>query len=239
MKRDIDILVKGKPAELGYGDDVAVFENDDVVYSGTSCRAYPSPFRPSDHAPWEQAYAAVLPGEYEYQYYETDQHGPCLLINYGGKVPTRFRNPNKESRHYDTPFADEILFHSGGVGKNPLWPGSAGCLTMHPASWPNFIKIFKKGDSGTIRIRDFKIEPITKGDTMGIIDAVKQYKASKSVAKAVEPPVFVGIISTILISIAKRYGAEIDPETIVMIVTAFYGAFKGFVNWLKHRRDGK
>jgi hypothetical protein len=73
-----------------------------------------------------------------------------LLINNGGEVKSR--NPIKNAN--GTIFT-EVFIHSGGTGKNPNWRGSAGCITLGPDLWPEFMELFTVGEKGKLVVKPF------------------------------------------------------------------------------------
>lgn len=229
MRYDIEVISSSTPDKpaTGYGDSIVVRSGSAAIYGG-HCSACPNPVRPSDGAPWRQAYGWVALGTYGYEYYNSPKYGPCLLVNKGGKVPGRYDNPNQDSTYHGEPYLNEILVHSGGRGKNPLWRGSAGCITLHPDEWPEFIKIFKPGDWGSIWIHNFaekESKPMRK-----------KLLKRKVAMKAIEPPAIIGTLSLVGLRILSARGIDIDPEIALPVAAAVYGLYKGLVNLVKHLR---
>jgi hypothetical protein len=146
----IIIDVRSTPEQLGYLDRISVLENDELVYHD-DCSTCPNPYKPKDiRIKWKSAYAWISCGEYEWSKYLLSQkHSPCLILNSGGAVPTRFPNLN----HFNRLFATEIMIHSGQTDQ---WRGSAGCITIPPKSWGKFISLFWNDDSGKIIIREWQ-----------------------------------------------------------------------------------
>jgi 5-hydroxyisourate hydrolase-like protein (transthyretin family) len=95
--------------------------------------------------------ATIRSGEYRYEVVYSDYYkSNVLVINEGGRVPVIGLNPNVNYlATYGTHYADEILVH---YGSSSIWRGSAGCITIHPDQWKEFISNFNKGDTGIIRI---------------------------------------------------------------------------------------
>ena len=151
-RKDIEIIVYSRPdkPELGFGDAVSVTVGDVAVYGG-HCSSCPNPFRPSDMLPWEAAYGWIAPGRYQYRYHTSPKWGPCLMLEEGGPVDARLPNANHDGARYLT----EVLIHAGGTGKNAHWRGSAGCITIPPGDWADFLSHFEPGDRGTVWVHDF------------------------------------------------------------------------------------
>lgn len=61
------------------------------------------------------------------------------------------------------------------------------------------------------------------------------YKPSKTVYKAVEPPLVIILLTALVETSLKNAGVEIETEKIGAIVTILYGSFKGFVNFVKNK----
>jgi hypothetical protein len=170
VAKRIEITCRSTPTNprFGYGDQVIVKDGDKDIYGG-HCSTCPNPFRPSDQASWEKAYAWIAPGEYQWVYAYNPKFGRCLLINGGGKVPTRFPNSNQVGAFYAT----GIYIHAGGIkSNNKSWRGSRGCVTVPPVDFASFISNFKPGDSGVLEIKDF-FENRKEDETEADVDPVQ------------------------------------------------------------------
>ena len=138
--------------ELGYGDTVTVTSTEkaekSVLYSGAASTC-PNPYRldGTKIIPWQQIYAMVAPGEYEFECVLHIKFGKSLLINSGNEVPTINRNPN----HNGKKIATEIFVHKGALGsKNKNWRGSRACITIPPDDCAAFFAKFVEGEGGKI-----------------------------------------------------------------------------------------
>lgn len=152
MVKRVELLVSSTPdnPKFGWGDHVEVFENDKMIYGGhaSSC---PNPYQSTKDGlsarPWWMVYGWMADGEYEFECIEHYRFGKCLIINKGGKVPSR---DNRRGRGY----LEEVFFHEGArMSVNRKWRGSAGCATTPPEEWKSFIDCFKIGDKGKFIVR--------------------------------------------------------------------------------------
>ena len=138
--------------ELGYGDYVQVDEDGKNLW-GSHASCCPNPYKVNGQGkpiPWKLLYDWIAYGEYKWECVDHYKYGKCLLINGGGEVASR--NPIKNAN--GTIFT-EVFVHSGGMGKNPNWRGSAGCITLSPDLWPDFIELFKVGEKGKLIVKPF------------------------------------------------------------------------------------
>jgi len=145
------IYVYGKAEQDGKGlgkedgQSGEVLQEDDMLHCGpASC--CPNPFRPSDHKSWDKTYGYIALGTYAWELWNSDKYGDCILINQGGRCESRIPNIN----HNNELWSDELLIHSGW---SDSWRGSAGCITIPPKNWDNFISNFDTGDKGVLTIR--------------------------------------------------------------------------------------
>ena len=92
----IDSLVT--PLVMGYGDKIAVWENDTTgnMLFHSSCSCCPNPYQYGTNKSWESVYAWIAPGEYVWDCRITPKHGKCLAINGMGRVATRNANTNHD-----------------------------------------------------------------------------------------------------------------------------------------------
>lgn len=201
-KKSITITVHSTPTspEFGYGDRVIVRDDSGTVWYTGAISTCPNPYRVQKDAsgnivktiPWEQCYAWIAPGQYEFRYYYSPKLGRCLLVNNGGKVTTR--NPNVN--HGGEKYATEVLVHKGGYASvNQKWRGSRACITVPPAEWDAFMSCFKGGDIGPLTIVDgdaaqnpdanvtTKIEDIPVIDAPDYVNAFKPIQMEESMNK--------------------------------------------------------
>lgn len=145
----IVVSVLSNPEELGYNDFIDVFSTEGArLYSGR-CSASPNPFRPSDKAPWWSVYGVIADGNYKAQLVDHPRFGKCVLLNDGGHVTARYPNPAQGGKFYLT----EMFIHEGAIGgRNPLWRGSAGCLTLHRDVYKEFVDSLN-GSVGTLIVK--------------------------------------------------------------------------------------
>jgi len=138
------------PDASGYGDKIVVCSNGDM-YFNDSCSACPNPTRPKTTLRWTACYAwiATTPDDAPYRWdcVENEKYGSHIIINCGGRVPTRNANVNHKGEF----FATEMLIHCGFSEK---WRGSAGCITVPPRLWPLFMGQFKLGETGPLYVLD-------------------------------------------------------------------------------------
>jgi hypothetical protein len=128
--------------EFGYGDYVDVRE-DGLVLWGSHASCCPNPYKVNGQG-------HPIPWKLVYDWIEHYKYGKCLLINKGGEVKSR--NP---IRNNNGSIFTEVFVHSGGMGKNPNWRGSAGCITIAPDLWPEFMELFKVGEKGKLVVKPF------------------------------------------------------------------------------------
>jgi hypothetical protein len=139
------------PDVSGYGDKIVLSSNGDLLFNGDgSC--CPNPTKPNTTLRWTACYGWVscTPDNkpLSWRCWESGKHGKCLLINEGGRVPTR--NPN--ANHGGNFFAEAVELH---CGFSETWRGSAACITIPPSLWPSFIGQIEIGETGIMRIVDF------------------------------------------------------------------------------------
>jgi hypothetical protein len=231
----------------GYPDTLLLVDKANQVLDVRHCRTAPNPFRPSDSKPWEQAYGWLAIGTYTWTVYMSDKFGKCLLINDGGICRSRTPNVN----HNGQLILKRILFHEGGFKcKNPDWPGSAGCMTMHRKQWYDFINHFHPEDHGELEI----VDGPGKGEYMGLLG---RFKLGKGVWKAFKTSLGAGLVTaatTALVPIAGPEMAETAVDALASAaaapavegggpdipISAFVtvGTFllKLVAGWLKHRK---
>lgn len=66
-------------------------------------------------------------------------------------------------------------------------------------------------------------------------EAYKDYQASKTVKKTVEPGIAVGIITLGLKKLVSVIGINADNDALIGAATIFYGFYRGVLNYIKHR----
>lgn len=145
---NVMLQVWAPPENVGYRDTAHVIVDEHFRFA---CPARVSPNhrgpKPAKIA-WRELYGCVAPGHYDYRCIEHDRYGKCLLVNGGGVVPSRNPNPNHKGKKILT----EVFVHSG---ETDLWPGSAGCPTVHPVFWSAFTWWFEPSQTGRLYVLDF------------------------------------------------------------------------------------
>ena len=131
-----------------YGDVARIYSDNFELIFECPCRTHPNPKQPRPpYKSWLLAYAQICLGRYDYKFLPAhDRFKKCLIINSGGYVPTVNLNVN-HGRHV----ADEIFVH---CGSQKTWSGSAGCITIHPDKYLEYMSHFPKNSSGKIVVTD-------------------------------------------------------------------------------------
>lgn len=62
------------------------------------------------------------------------------------------------------------------------------------------------------------------------------YKLTKTIEKAISPPLYILGIAAITKAILAKAGIELEDSQILELLIAGYGAIAGLVNYLKHRK---
>lgn len=143
----IRVLVNNTPSRTGYNDYLTVETTEGVVLGSVMCRATPNHQRTKDSVHWSKAFGVLAPGTIPCGTIKHRKYGTCVLLNRGREVPARFPNPNVSMPHYGEKVVDEILIHKGYTNYNP---GSAGCITVLPSMWSDFLKALPVGKGLTI-----------------------------------------------------------------------------------------
>lgn len=154
MTKTITIERREGPAYLGYHDRITVIADNVLMHHG-DCRSTPNPYKVIGKAreDWWRHYGCITEGKYTWRCIQHDKKGKCISINDRGPVPTINPNPNQGGKM----IADGILIHSG---QTAIWPGSAGCQTLPPDQWNDFIGCFQVGDSGCFELFSMRTVPI-------------------------------------------------------------------------------
>lgn len=143
------MIANTTPDTEGWGDFVTLSENGRVLFTciGSTC---PNPSSPSTKLIWRSSYGWISAGLYSVETIDHPKYGRCVLVNGGGQVKSRIPNINHNGKKILT----EILIHVGNRGSiNPQWRGSAGCPTIPPLQWENFIEALPDG-KGLLYIKD-------------------------------------------------------------------------------------
>jgi hypothetical protein len=141
--KTLDIIRRSTPEERAYLDSILLIEDGNELWTGLGS-ACPNPYQPSTEKPWHDVYAMIAPGEYEAVCCNRKKHFKCLALT--GRIPTI--NPNVN--HGGEYFAEGILVHCGDT---EIWRGSAGCITIPPSKWSDFIVLFSFDEAVKIILR--------------------------------------------------------------------------------------
>lgn len=131
--------IGGLEEESIYNQRVTIFSADNEVigiYKGSST---PNPFKPSDPSiAGENAYPYIKKGNYVLTH-GTHKGKPALVVNHNGFVPTNNKNPNFPD------YGKQANFIHVHWGYKTTWKGSAGCPTIHPGQWKDFLSKVPSG----------------------------------------------------------------------------------------------
>lgn len=138
-----------------YGDSFSIHAGDNNMLGHWEGSACPNGGK-TDKATgkiltYRQAYAWIKPQIIKAQCIIHHKYHKCLLLAGGGAIPARYDNPNPDSTCKGKPFAAGIFCHSGF---SRTCRGSAGCLTINPAQWSDFINHFNVNEALSISIID-------------------------------------------------------------------------------------
>jgi hypothetical protein len=132
------------PDVSGYPDLVIINEEQGQEIGRYSCSTNPNPFRPSDHAKWQDAYGQVAaPLKTTFTCITSQKHGKCLAVNDCKPIPTTNPDVNDNGNY----LACEVEVH---CGSSDTWRGSAACFTIYPPVWNDFIAKFAMGETGIL-----------------------------------------------------------------------------------------
>lgn len=137
--------------EMGYNDYVDVGEDGNSLFaSHASC--CPNPYKVNGQQlpiSWKILYDWIDFQECSFECVSHHKYGKCLLINNGGEVKSR--NPIKNK---DGSIFKGVFVHCGAINsKNKNWRASAGCCTLSPELWPDFISCFEIGEKGKLIVK--------------------------------------------------------------------------------------
>jgi hypothetical protein len=142
------IIIFGEPGSTNnptYDQVVIVIDENGQTAGTFEGSSRPNPYRPNDPTiAGNDAYATVKGGEYpvELGFHKGE---PALVMNGNNPVPTTAPNPNNP---LNASTADYIHIHRG---YSLTWRGSAGCFTINPVQWNDFISVFPQ--NAQIRVR--------------------------------------------------------------------------------------
>jgi RHS repeat-associated protein len=130
---------KGTSSNAVYDQKVTVFDGSVELgkFDGSST---PNPYKPSNPSlRGTNAYPQIQGGTYGVNH-GTHRGEPALVVNNNSNVPTTTINPNFPEQGA---YATFIHIHKGF---SPSWKGSAGCPTIEPSQWSDFINAIPNGD---------------------------------------------------------------------------------------------
>jgi len=155
MISGIVVEQRQSPSRPGFLDTLLVTDNSHIVFA-CPCRSGPNWRTPWSKGgrPWQLAYdwiAPCPPGEsYRFEAVKHHRYGLCVLINGGGEVPSQNPVPNGDG----TTFRGVFIHEAQCPRWAPLWPGSAGCVTLQPVFMAAFRKMLRRGDTGPLVVVD-------------------------------------------------------------------------------------
>ena len=116
-----------------YTQKVTILSTNGEVLGTFKGSSTPNPFKPSDPSiKGEAAYPFISKGSYGLTH-GTHKGKPALVVNNNQFVPTSNKNPNFPDYGKR---ANYIHVH---WGYKTTWKGSAGCPTIHPGQWKDFL----------------------------------------------------------------------------------------------------
>lgn len=136
------------PSVPGYMDRCAITDDTDkkILWHGyASC--CPNPNDPKNNRPYFKSYGWISPATYSGECVDHAKYKKSILLENGGSVSSRIPN----ARHEGAYCMDEIFIHAG---QNNYWRGSAGCLTLSPDVYDDFISNFEIGEKVKICVID-------------------------------------------------------------------------------------
>jgi hypothetical protein len=147
MSKVLVIESKVTPDVGGYGDKLAILDDNKLTYH-CECSCCPNPFSPILRTKWSRNYGWLACSTYSWLCIQHRKYKKCLILNSGGRCNTRLSNPKQDGNY----FMRGVFVHKGFTEK---WRGSAGCITVPPRLWVNFISYFVVDEVGILRIVDF------------------------------------------------------------------------------------
>lgn len=245
----IKIISQSNPDNppTGYADEMILETDSGKNITSFPCSTCPNPYNPKTKKRWYDYYGWIALGEYTWDFYKSDKYGDSLVINQGREVASRIPN----WRHNDRKILTEVLIHVGGFNcKNPLWRGSAGCITLHRTAWRKFIKLFGPGASGKLIIINkedimskFSIAKGVKKATLTAIPAgVLAALGTAGVALMDKAPEVVsvaldtlGVAAGAATAVSTAVNVNVDVPTTALVTVGTW-LLKLVMDWIKHRK---
>jgi RHS repeat-associated protein len=142
-------VVYGAPGSSGnstYNQSVSVVNDSGQTVGTFEGSSSPNPHKPRNPSvSGTDAYPQIAEGTYDTTH-GTHKGDPALVVNNNGNVPTTAPNPNFPSQGSN---ATHIHIHGG---YSPTWRGSAGCPTINPDQWDDFLGAVPSTGSGSVVI---------------------------------------------------------------------------------------
>ena len=141
------------PDKSGYPDAVRLLNSDTgdmLVWVSNRFGTNPNPTKVKTTLRWQACYAQIVAEIYGWTAITTDAKPYLhLRLNFNGseEIPTTNMNFNHDGLFY----AVDVNIEKGW---SLTWRGSAGCQTLYPDDWNDFISHFKKGDTGIYELID-------------------------------------------------------------------------------------
>ncbi|APX05986.1 hypothetical protein BWP24_07395 [Vibrio campbellii] len=130
---------EGTTSDTVYTQKVTIVDSKVEVIGTYKGSSTPNPFKPSDASlNGFDAYPYVKGGTYLLTH-GTHKGIPALVVNNNRFVPTQNENPNFPEYGKR---ANYIHVH---WGYKTTWKGSAGCPTIHPGQWKEFLSKVPSG----------------------------------------------------------------------------------------------
>ena len=126
---------QGSSSDPVYNQTVQVTSNSGQHLGTFNGSSTPNPYKPSNPSlKGTSAYPHIASGSYKAAN-GLHKGQPAIVLNNNGPMPTTAKNPNFPSQGATATY---IHLHSG---QNSTWKGSAGCPTIDPSEWKNFMSI--------------------------------------------------------------------------------------------------
>ncbi|EJL6392778.1 hypothetical protein NMR79_004254 [Vibrio vulnificus] len=123
----------GTTKDKVYTQNVTIIDSKGKVLGTFKGSTTPNPFKPSEPTvKGMDAYPYVSAGTYKLTH-GTHKGIPALVVNDNKFVPTQNENPNFPD------YGKRANFIHVHWGYKTTWKGSAGCPTIHPGQWNDFL----------------------------------------------------------------------------------------------------
>ncbi|KAF7787651.1 hypothetical protein PRUB_a5334 [Pseudoalteromonas rubra] len=127
-----------------YSQEVTVLDEHGNILGTFEGSSTPNPYKPRNpNVRGTDAYPQVQGGQYDLTH-GLHRGQPALSVNGDGFVPTTAPNPNFPQQGSTANF---IRVHKG---YSNTWKGSAGCMTINPSQWDDFMNTVPASGKGTL-----------------------------------------------------------------------------------------